>query len=201
MRKKLLLAAYCVLLCITITFSWLFDIVPNHVREVVIDYQNNGLFIVNANMDATLYMQEQEGGEYVEVTDSFSFDNTRLIPNAVIPFYVDITNTGAANTSFMVTVILHVEDPTLLDVLFMDVVVASDDSNTGKHVYMKLSEADRIGDSDSKEFSLTLYSAQNKLFVRSGATIRLDSYLYFDRNADSTYQGKSIEIVSFRLEQ
>ncbi len=201
MRKKLMLAAYCILLCITVTFSWLFDIVPNHVREVVIDYEKNGLFIVNANMKAELYMQELEGGEPVAVTDSFTFDASRLIPNAVIPFYLNITNTSAANTSFMVTVILHVEDPSLLDVLFMDVVVASDDANTGKHVYKKLSEAERIGGSDSKEFSLTLYSAQNKLFVKGNSTIKLDSYLYFDRNADSTYQGKSLEIVSFRLEQ
>ena len=201
MRKKLILVAYCVLLCITVTFSWLFDILPNHVYEVIIDYQNNGLFIVNANMEAELYMQEQDGGEFVEVKDSFSFDSVRLIPNAVIPFYVDIHNTGTANTSLMITLLLQVDDPALLDVLFVDIVVAADDSNTGKHVYKKLSEAERIGDSDSTEYALTLYASNNKLFVKGLSTVRLDSYLYFDRNADSTYQGKSLEIISFRLEQ
>jgi hypothetical protein len=171
------------------------------VYEVVIDYQNNGLFIVNANMDAALYMQEQENGEFIEVEEAFAFDNTRMIPNAVIPFYVDIRNTGETNSSITVTVLMNVEDPTLLDVLFIDVVVASDDSNAGKHVYKKLSEAERIGDSDSTEYSLALYTLDNKLFVKGMSTVRLDSYLYFDRNADSTYQGKSLEIISFRLEQ
>ena len=202
MRKKLILAAYCALLCITVTFSWLFDILPNHVYEVVVDYQNNGLFIVNANMEAKLYMQEEDNGEYVEVKEDFAFDGTRLIPNAVIPFYIDVTNNGDTSSLITVTVLMNVEDPTLLDVLYIDVVVASDDSNTGKHVYRKLSEAVRVGDERSTEYSLTLYGSDNRLFVRGGeTTVKLDCYLYFDRNADSTHQGKSLEITSFRLEQ
>ena len=101
MRKKLILAAYCALLCITVTFSWLFDIVPNHVKEVVIDYKDRGhLFIANANMRGSLFMQDPSG-TYVEVDESFSFDSNRLIPNAVIPFNIDIQNTGSSNISFM----------------------------------------------------------------------------------------------------
>lgn len=201
MKKKLILFAYCILLCITVTFSWLFDILPNHVYEVIIDYQNNGLFIVNANMDANLFMQEQDGGEFVEVKESFGFDHSRLIPNAVIPFYMNIHNTGTSNTSVTVTLLMQVEDPALLDVLFIDIVVAADSSNAGKHVYKKLSEAERLGDSDSTEYALTLYGVDNKLFVKGQSEVKLDGYLYFDRNADSTYQGKSLEIISFRLEQ
>lgn len=202
MGKKLLLVAYCILLCITITFSWLFDIEPNYVQNIVIDFEKNNLFIVNAKIEAKLFM-EQNGND-VQVDDSFELDSSLLIPNAVIPFYITISNTGESNTLLTMTLLISVNesDLCLLDMLYVDMVVASDDAGVGTHVYKKLSEAKRIG--NTNEYSLPLYSSENKLFVKSGGedeAVKLKGYLYFDRNADSTYQGKSFKIVSFRLEQ
>ena len=209
MKKRLLLILYCLLLCCTATFAWILNGDPEYVRNIVIDYtDDNKMCISSVNVKANAYFIMESGEVPAE---QFELDASELIPDTMIPFRITLDYQAqdpekSALPVKLTLVGITVSDPRLLNMMYISVTPKNEglSSTNGRgSVYKCFSEAKLMG--DGVTYSLDIYDSENRLFIphneENGPASELDCYLYFDRKADATYQGMSINITSFRLEQ
>ncbi len=212
MKKRIFLLVYALALCVTMTFAWILTGEPHRVPYIFMDYTgNNKLVISSTGVKADVLFRDGEG--YVPAKE-FVLDSKTLVPNTIVPFKItlDYQSKEADKAGIAVKLSLsgiRVSDPRLLEVMYISVTPKNESltSENGRGmIYKSFAHADPIGEGENITYRLSIYDSDNKLIIPhndAGDTpSELECYLYFDKeNADASYQGLTMDISYFRLEQ
>ncbi|MBE6605020.1 MAG: hypothetical protein E7639_04885 [Ruminococcaceae bacterium] len=211
MKRHVMLIAYTLVLCITVTFAWILSGEPHAVPFIEMNYTgSNKLVISSTGVRAEVLFRE--GQDYVPAKE-FTLDSTELVPNTIIPFKITLDHQSLEDDRSAIAVKLslsgiRVSDPRLLSMMYISVTPKNEDltSEEGRGtIYKSFSDAEPVGEGESITYRLNIYDSDNKLLIphndADDAPSELECYLYFDRNADATYQGLTMDISYFRLEQ
>lgn len=222
MKKRILIIVYALLLCVTASFAWISNFSETHVKSSVqINYNNGALTVWNNNFEGKLMVPKVVGTnadgtpkEEWNVVENHIFDSTKFVPDSVTPFRLGIKNKSGENQQARLSLVFKMptEDVELLNYIYINVIgievenknpewsFAKEDSY---HRFVKLSEAEQISSNDGEsEFVLRLYSYSNPIAVPNvnNRFFEFDCFFYFDPEAPTEMQHKSISAMAFRLE-
>lgn len=216
MKKRILIIVYVLLLCVTTSFAWLSNVQENKNDTVDVNFADGKAVITDFAFDAYLEKRNDDG-TYSKVEGAFEFDQRTMVPGVRVPFKIKIKNIGdnAKNTKLVLDMHIDnfdVNEPSILDMLYIDMVLGKGFADSGtRNIFIKLSEANVVGNEGSGDFSLDLYGEGEELTIpiqsivdeiNPGADgyVTLDCSFYYDQNATAEYQNKAISAMSFRLE-
>ncbi len=211
MKKRILIIFYALLLCVTASFAWLSNFDKTTVKNVNIDYRNGALTVVNLDFDAYIETQNADGA-YVRIPDgeAFKFDQKKMVPDTITPFKIKIKNFSESQSNKAKLGLAIRIDPVkadevnILDMFYIDVVAGNGFGKNKHHVFLKLSEAEQIGNKNSGEYFLWIYGNGSDITIPpttdANEYVTLDCSFYYDQDATAEYQNKSIQALAFRLE-
>ncbi len=211
MKKHVLLLIYTVILCITVTFAWILSGEAHRVPYISMDYTgDNKLVISSTGVKAEVLFRD--GDDYVPAKE-FVLDSKMLTPNTIIPFKIrlDYQSVDGSRSGIAVKLSLsgiRVSDPRLLEMMDISVTPKNEGltSENGRGmIYMSLNNASPVGEGENITYRLNIYDSDNKLIIphndAGDPPSELECYLYFSSEADASYQGMTMDISYFRLEQ
>ena len=207
MKKRIMIVVYALLLCVTASFAWLSNFQANEVSNVSVDFSDGALTVIDPGFDAYIEVKNANGA-FEPVVQDFVFDKKQMVPDTITPFNVKIKNksTESARKAKLGVAIrvnpAQLDEVNLLDVIYIDAVMGDGFGDVKKqHVYIKLSEAQRVGADDSGEYFLWIYGDGNEIEIpATGKYVTITCSFYYDQNATAAHQNKTIEAMAFRLE-
>lgn len=210
MKKRILIIFYALLLCVTASFAWLSNFHANVVKTIDIDFQDGALTVVDLDFDAYIETRNSDG-DFERIPEGiFKFDSKQMIPDSITPFKIKIKNysTSESNKAKLGLAIridpVKQGDVNILDMFYIDVVAGNGFGENKLHVFLKLSEAEPIGNENSGEYFLWIYGDGKEITVPPTKAeteyVTLDCSFYYDQNATAEYQNKAIHAMAFRLE-
>ena len=223
MKKRILIIVYALLLCVTASFAWISNFDQSSVAAVKFNYNNGALTVWNNNFEGKLMVPEvvgtnadgtpKEVWKDVDPTKKYIFDSTKFVPDSVTPFRLGIKNKSGEDQQARLSLIfkMSTEDVVLLNYIYINIIgieaeqlgswsFAKEDSY---HQFVQLSEAEQFSSKDGEaEFVLRLYSYSNPVAVPNvnNRFFEFDCFFYFDPEAPTEMQHKSISAMAFRLE-
>ena len=215
MAKKMLLLFWCLLLCVTVSFSWIIFQEKNKVRHAIIDYNDNGsLVVAPEKIIMTVLMNDPETDRMVPIgssTDSFTensslFEVENVVPNSIVPFKIRLHNTSNEIIRMKLSIDRLVCDEKLLSSensrVFFSAVGASSYSAYPEiapdNLYTSLSAAQPVEGSSENAYYLTIYETIYVPPTGDSDYVEIDCYFYFTKEMDNTFQNLNFQVLSFR---
>lgn len=218
MKKRILIIVYALLLCVTASFAWISNFDQSRVESVMFNYNNGALTVWNNNFEGKLMVPVVEGTNAdgtpkeiwkdVDKNKIYTFDSTKFVPDSVTPFRLGIKNISGEDQQARLSLVfkMDTEDVELLNYIYINI-IGVESGNFAKedsyHRFVKLSEAEQISNNgEEAEFVLRLYSYSNPVAVPkvNNRFFEFDCFFYFDPEAPTEMQHKSISAMAFRLE-
>lgn len=206
MKKRILIIVYVLLLCVTVSFAWLSNVQENINKTVDVNFENGKAMITDFSFDAYLEKRNTDG-TYSKVEGAFEFDQRTMVPGVRVPFRIRIKNISDVEKKAKLVLDMQIDGfdadgVNILDVLYIDMVPGEgfEDDKT-RNIFIKLSEAETVGDASDGRFSLDLYGEGGELTIPASKNyVTLECSFYYDQNATAEYQNKAISALSFKLE-
>lgn len=217
MKKRILIIVYVLLLCVTVSFAWLSNVQENIIKTVDVNFENGKAMITDFSFDAYLEKRNDDG-TYSKVGEDFEFDQRTMVPGVRVPFRIRIKNISDVEKKAKLVLDMQIDGfdadgVNILDVLYIDMVPGEGFADTDKtrNIFIKLSEAETVGDASDGRFSLDLYGEGGELTILipsdvdkinpdADGYVTLECSFYYDQNATAEYQNKAISALSFKLE-
>lgn len=221
-KKKILIAAYSVLLCVTISFAWILNPERNVSDSFFIEYggdSENSLVISPKDIEMLVYAQRSEQWRLVgssadknEGENLFRVESQKVIPNSSVPFRIRLKNKSEKTVKLRITLTGIVCDKTLLegDIIYASAIGSMEYSkynvNTPASVYLCLNKDGEIVSTDDEKntvmYNLVLYETVEIPVTENNDYVELDCYFYFDKDRmTNVCQNKTFYVSSFRAEQ
>lgn len=220
-KKKILLAAYVLLLCITVSFAWILNPEKNVSDSFFIQYgsdSGNRLVVAPRDVEMTVYAQQEERWQKVgsssdkeESQERFRVDSQSVIPNSSVPFRIRIKNQSNSVIRIRVELVGIVCDQILVadEIIYASALGSMEYSNysvmTPENVYLSLNNDGVLVETDEENhtatYNLVLYE-EIEVPITGDDYVELDCYFYFDKDRmTNVCQNKTLYVSSFRATQ
>ena len=221
-KKKILIAAYSVLLCITVSFAWILNPERNVSDSFFIEYGGdsaNSLVVSPKDIEMLVYAQRSEQWKLVgsssdkkDGEDLFKVDAQTIIPNSSVPFRIRLKNKSEKTVKVRITLTGIVCDKTLVDqeIIYTSALGSIEyskyDVKTPENVYLSLNTNGELVSTDDEKntamYNLVLYEEVEIPVTANNDYVELDCYFYFDKDRmTNVCQNKTFYVSSFRAEQ
>ena len=217
MKKRIFLIFWCLLLCVTVSFSWIITNKENIVKFVRVDYTgNNGTLVVAPKkIQMSVLMNDPTTNEMKVIGSSTDvknpnnelFEVKNIVPNSNVPFKIRLKNKSSEVIQLKISLERFVCDERLLQEgnskIYLSAVAGSNYANypnvvAPENIYEPLSVAQKMENSEENEYYLTLYEMVRVPPTGQDGFVDIDCYFYFDKNMDNTYQDLDFSVLSFR---
>ena len=222
LKKKILFAAYSVLLCLTVSFAWILNPERNVSDSFFIEYggdSTNSLVVSPKDIEMLVYAQKLEQWKLVgSSTDKkdgeelFKVDAQKVIPNSSVPFRIRLKNKSEKTVKVRITLTGIVCDQTLVDqeIIYTSALGSMEyskyDVTVPENVYLCLNTNGELVSTDDEKntamYNLVLYEEVEIPVTENNDYVELDCYFYFDKDRmTNVCQNKTFYVSSFRAEQ
>lgn len=228
MRKKwILLGIYSILLCMVVSFAWIFDQNKYPAKYVFFGYgdtkedTNGKLVIAPTDVEMTLYvLKDGIWRTAASSTDKkaqsklFVVEPQKVIPDANIPFRIRFKNKTDEKVTVKLTMSGVVCDKALTpsdkDILFVGALGSMEyskypDVKQPESIYLPITDGSLVATNEQKNtntYEFVLYDDIEVPVMADGEYVEIDCYFYFDSEAmTNSCQNKTFYVTSFRAVQ
>lgn len=218
MKKRIYLVFLCILLCVTISFSWIITNKNNLVKFARVDFYSDNagtLVVAPKKIHMSVLMKDSDTGEMKVIGTSNDkkvqgaqlFEVKDIVPNSNVPFKIRFRNKSTQVIRLKVSLERIVCDERLLaegnSKVYISAVAGATYANypdvvAPGNLYQPLSIAQKLENSAENEYYLTLYEMIRIPPTGQDGFVDIDCYLYFDKTMDNAYQDLAFSVLSFR---
>ncbi len=204
-RKSILIIAYSILLCVTISFAWILAVEPNVVQNVNINYDDDDQLIIAPSDIEGQIIVTNGNGEEVQLDENFSIQSNEIIPNSVVPFKIRLRNNTELATKIDLSIVgIEVSNEKILNVVYFSATPSSGwTTNVPLSVYKQFGDAqkgtvnDRYSMKVMEEITLRPTDTNNEQDC-----LEFSCYLYFDgETMTNEHKNITLSLGAFRITQ